>query len=53
MRKELDVWRITEDICVGKGVAASNTQFGPGGGTQYYVSPNDRAKLTRGLRRPI
>jgi hypothetical protein len=53
MRKEVSVYRVSEDICVAKGKALSNKQFGPGGATQYYVSPSDAGKLRQGKIRLI
>ena len=53
MRTEVQVYRVNKDICVAKGMAKANTQFGSGGATQYYVSPSDTSSLTPGIRRKI
>ncbi|MDN2673693.1 DUF4150 domain-containing protein [Janthinobacterium sp. SUN026] len=53
MRTEVQVYRVNKDICVAKGIATANTQFGSGGATQYYVSPSDISSLTPGIRRKI
>lgn len=53
LRTEVRAYRVTEDICVARGTARANSQFGPGGGTQYFVSPTDRGRLTGGKIRPI
>ncbi len=53
MRTNVTVYRITEAICVGKGIAKENPQFGTGGATQYYISPADLGKLKSGISRKI
>ena len=53
MRTEVQVYRVNKDICVAKGMAKANTQFGSGGATQYYVSPSDINSLSPGIRRKI
>lgn len=53
MRTQVTVYRVTQDICVGKGKAKANTQFGSGGATQYFVSPSDLGKLKSGITRVI
>lgn len=53
MRNKVQVYRVNEDICVAKGIAKKNSQFGLGGATQYYVSISDVNKLTPGKIRPI
>lgn len=53
MRKQVQAYRVNEDICVAKGEALANKQFGAGGATQYYVSPTDIGKLTPGKKRNI
>jgi RHS repeat-associated protein len=53
MRTEVTVYKVNEDICVGKGIAKANSQFGSGGATQYYVSPTDMGKLKAGINRKI
>jgi len=48
--------RVTQDICVGKGKALAQNAIthGPGGATQYYISPSDAGKLSTTKRfRPI
>jgi hypothetical protein len=44
---------VQEDICVAKGKALANTQFGTGEATQYYISKLDAVKLKRGKIRAI
>ena len=46
MRTKVTTFRVKEDICVAKGIAKANPDFGKGGGTQYFVSLQDRHKLT-------
>lgn len=53
LRNQVRLFRVTEDICAARGIAKANPQFGRGGGTQYYVSPSDVAKLSPGESRPI
>lgn len=53
MRTDVQAYRVNEDICVAKGAAIANKQFGDGGATQYYVSPSDISKLTPGKKRKI
>lgn len=53
LRNQVRLFRVTEDMCVARGIATANPQFGRGGGTQYYVSPADVAKLSPGESRPI
>lgn len=53
MRTEVGAYRLTEDLCVAKGKALANTQFGAGGGTQYYVSAVDTPTLKAGKVRKI
>ena len=45
MRTKVTTFIVTEDICVAKGIAKANPDFGKGGGTQYFVSAQDRLKL--------
>ena len=52
-RERVQAFRVKEDICVAKGTAKENGQFGAGGATQYFVSASERAKLTAGKVRPI
>ena len=53
MRTQVTAYRVTEDICVAKGKALNNLQFGSGGAAQYYVSSSDVGKLKAGVTRPI
>lgn len=53
MRDQVRVYRVTEDLCVAKGKAQNNPQFGSGGATQYYISEIDVGKLKRGIDRKI
>ena len=53
LRDKLRVFRVTQNICAARGKALANPQFGRGGGTQYYLSPSDAAKISAGGIRPI
>lgn len=53
LRDKVRVFRVTEHICAARGKALANPQFGRGGGTQYYLSPADAAKLSPERVRPI
>ena len=53
LRDQVRLFRVTEDICVARGQASANPQFGRGGATQYYVSPSDEGRLSPGKSRPI
>lgn len=53
LRDKLRVFRVMENICAARGKALANPQFGKGGGTQYYLSPSDAAKLKPERIRPI
>jgi len=44
MRKQLHIFVVEEDICVGKSKA--NKKYGDGGATQYYIRDMDKPKLT-------
>lgn len=44
-RQQVQKFTLKEDICVGKALALANNQYGPGGGTQYYISAKDRKNL--------
>ena len=48
MRTEVRAYRVTEDICVGRGRAKANDQFGAGGGMQYYIPSKAQGTLTPG-----
>jgi hypothetical protein len=47
-RQKLQAFTLKEDICVGKAYALANDQYGPGGGTQYYITAKDRMSLKKG-----
>ena len=53
MRDKVTAFVTTEDICVAKGIALNNPQFGEGGATQYYISPSDVGNLKIGITRKI
>jgi len=53
MRTGLQVYRVTKDICVAKGIAKNNPQFGNGGATQYYVPASENVNLSLGKKREI
>lgn len=53
LRDKVRVFRVAEKICAARGKALANPQFGKGGGTQYYLSPSDAAKLSAERVRPI
>ncbi|WP_197720840.1 RHS repeat-associated core domain-containing protein [Rothia aeria] len=44
MRKQLHIFVVEEDICVGKSKA--NKKYGDGGAAQYYIRDMDKPKLT-------
>ncbi|WP_349267290.1 RHS repeat-associated core domain-containing protein, partial [Neisseria sp. HMSC067G11] len=46
MRKQLHIFVVEEDICVGKSKAKANKKYGDGGATQYYIRDIDKPKLT-------
>lgn len=46
MRKQLHIFVVEEDICVGKSKAKANKKYGDGGATQYYIRDMDKSKLT-------
>ena len=48
MRTQVRAYRVTEDICVGRGRAKANDQFGGGGGIQYYIPSKVQSTLTPG-----
>ena len=45
MRKQLHIFVVEEDICVGKSKAKANKKYGDGGATQYYIRDMDKPKL--------
>jgi hypothetical protein len=53
LRDKVRAFRVRENICVARGKALANPQFGRGGGTQYYFSPSDATKLDPERIRPI
>ena len=53
LRDKVRVFRVTANICAARGKALANPQFGRGGGTQYYLSLADTAKLSPERIRPI
>ena len=46
MRKQLHIFVVEEDICVGKSKAKANKKYGDGGAAQYYIRDMDKPKLT-------
>ena len=46
MRKQLHIFVVEEDICVGKSKAKANKKYGDGGAAQYYIRDMDKLKLT-------
>lgn len=53
LREAVRAFHVTEPVCVARGTAMANPQFGAGGGTQYYVPPADAHKLRPGDIMPI
>lgn len=47
-RQKVQAFTLKEDICVGKAYALANDQYGPGGGTQYYITAKDRMSMEKG-----
>jgi RHS repeat-associated protein len=47
-RQRVQAFTLKEDLCVGKAYALANDQYGPGGGTQYYVTARDRMSMEKG-----
>jgi hypothetical protein len=45
MRDQVQAFTVLEDTCVAVGRAIGNKRFGEGGGTQFYISPIDRAQV--------
>lgn len=48
MRSQLRAFVVTKDIGVAKGKALANTNLGKSGGTQYFVSDQDKGGLVGG-----
>jgi len=56
IRTQVKVYRVLEDICVGKGkaLAQNPATHGKGGGVQYFISPSDVSRLSiNGKKRDI
>ena len=47
-RQRVQAFTLKEDLCVGKAYALANDQYGPGGGTQYYITARDRMGMEKG-----
>jgi hypothetical protein len=47
-REKVRAFTLKEDLCVAKAFALSNDQYGPGGGTQYYIVAKDRKNMKKG-----
>jgi RHS repeat-associated protein len=47
-RQQVQAFTLKEDLCVGKAYALANDQYGPGGGTQYYITAKDRMSMEKG-----
>jgi len=47
-REKVQAFTLKEDLCVGKAYALANNQYGPGGGTQYYITAKDRMYMEKG-----
>jgi hypothetical protein len=47
-RQKIQAFTLKEDLCVGKAYALANNQYGPGGGTQYYITAKDRIYMEKG-----
>lgn len=47
-RQEVQAFTLKEDLCVGKAYALANDQYGPGRGTQYYITAKDRMSMEKG-----
>lgn len=46
IRTQLHKFIVNKDTCMAVGQAKANLDLGDGGGTQYYVMPQDRKNLT-------
>ena len=53
LRTNVRTFEVNTALCAGFGKALANPQHGPGGGTQYFISPSDAGKLSPGVIRPI
>ena len=53
LRDKVRAFYVIGPICVARGTAKANPQFGSGGGTQYYVASSDVDKLRPGESTPI
>jgi len=47
-RERVQKFTLKEDLCVAKAYVLSNDQYGPGGGTQYYIAAKDRKNMKKG-----
>ncbi|WP_426197652.1 RHS repeat-associated core domain-containing protein [Massilia sp. DWR3-1-1] len=47
-RQRVQAFTLKEDHCVAKAYALANDQYGPGGGTQYYITAKDRMTMKKG-----
>jgi len=47
-REHVQAFTLKEDICVAKAYAIANDQYGPGGGTQFYITAKDRKRIEQG-----
>lgn len=47
-RQKVRAFKLKEDLCVAKALALANDQYGPGGGTQYYIASKDRGSMKKG-----
>jgi len=47
-RQKVRAFTLKEDLCVAKAYALANDQYGPGGGTQYYITAKDRKNMKKG-----
>jgi RHS repeat-associated protein len=46
-RQQVQAFTLKEDLCVGKAYALANDDYGPGGGTQYYITKKDRKSMKK------
>lgn len=46
-RQRVQAFTLKEDLCVAKAYALANDQYGPGGGTQYYITKEDRKRMKK------